>query len=127
MAQMSLCNELLNQQQETINSFIRLLEEEIIQNSQQAQCLIEEQGSSNLPKSILGQVEALIEKEHQNASSSQMLEELNKEAMEIVEEQHPRLKEKRLYLTAPLTSEVESSEPENLWWGKTQKLHQGPN
>ena len=54
MAQMSLCKELLSQQQETINSFIRSLEEEISQNSQQVQRLMEQQSSSNLPKSILG-------------------------------------------------------------------------
>ena len=63
MVQMSLCNELLDQQQEIINSFIRSLEEEISQNPQQVQRLMAEQSSSNLPKSILGQVEALIEKE----------------------------------------------------------------
>ena len=74
---MSLCDEMLNQQQETINSFIRSLKE-ISQNSQQVQHLIEEQGSSNLPKSTLGQVEALIEKDHQNASKLQILEELNR-------------------------------------------------
>ena len=68
---MSLCDELLNQQQETINSFIQLLEKEISQNSQQAQSLIE-QYSSNLLKSILGQVEDLIEKEKENASKLQM-------------------------------------------------------
>ena len=89
---MSLHNELLNQQQETINSFIRLLEEEIIQNSQQVQHLIE-QGPSNLVTSILGQVEVLIEKEKQNASKLHVLEELNREAMEIVEEQYCRLEE----------------------------------
>ena len=61
---MSLHDELLSQQQEIINSFIRSLEEEISQSSQQVQSLIEQQSSSNLPKSILGQVEALIEKEH---------------------------------------------------------------
>ena len=61
MAQMSLHNELLNQQQVTIKSFIKLLEEEISQNSQQVKRLVE-QGSSNLLKSILGQMEALIEK-----------------------------------------------------------------
>ena len=33
--------------------------------------------------------------------------------MEIAEEQHCRLKEVRLNLTTPLTSEVEASEPEN--------------
>ena len=38
-----------------------------------------EQGSSNLPKSILGQVEALIEKRKQNASKLQVLEELNRD------------------------------------------------
>ena len=37
MAQMSLHNELLSQQQEMINSFIRSLEEEISQNFQQVQ------------------------------------------------------------------------------------------
>ena len=68
MAQMSLHEELLSQQQETINSFIRSLEEEISQNSQQVQRLIEQQNSSNLPKSIIGQVEALIASEQKNAS-----------------------------------------------------------
>ena len=53
MAQMSLHDELLNQQQETITSFIRSLKEEISQNSEQAQCLNEEQGSSNLTQSVL--------------------------------------------------------------------------
>ena len=113
MSQMSLCDELLSQQQEMINSFIRLLEEEISQNSQQVQCLIEEQCSSNLPRSILGQVDALIEKEQQNASNLKVLEELSKEAMVIVEEQHCRLEEVRMNLTTPLTSEAEASEPEN--------------
>ena len=81
---MSLHEELLSQQQETINSFIRTLEE-ISQNSQQAQRLMEQQSSSNLAKSISGQVEALIAKEQQNASKFQILEEINKEATEIVE------------------------------------------
>ena len=98
MAQMSLHNELLNHQQETIYSIIRLLEEKISQNSQQVQRL-EEQGSSNLPKSTLGQVEALIEKEKQNASKLQVLEELSREAMEIVEEQYCRLQKVRMPLT----------------------------
>ena len=92
---MSLHKELLSQQQETINSFIRSLEEEIIQHSKDVQRLIEQQSSSNLPKSILGQVEALIEREQQNASKLQILEEINKEATEIAEEQHCRLKEAR--------------------------------
>ena len=109
---MSLHEELLSQQQETINSFIRTLEE-ISQNSQQAQRLMEQQSSSNLAKSISGQVEALIAKEQQNASKYQILEEINKEATEIVEEQHHRLEEARLNLTTPLTSEVETSEPES--------------
>ena len=111
MAQMSLHDELLSQQQETVNSFIRSLEEEISQNSQQVQRLME-QSSSNLPKSIIGQVEALIAKEQQNASKLQILEEINKEATEIAEEQHRRLEEARLNLTTPLTSEVEASEAE---------------
>ena len=85
------------------------MEEEISQNSQQSQRLME-QSSSNLPKSIIGQVEALIAKEQQNASKLQILEEINKEATEIVEEQHHRLEEARLNLTTPLTSEVEASE-----------------
>ena len=110
---MSLWKELLSQQQETINSFIRSLEEEISQNSQQAQRLIEQQGSSNLPKSVLGQVEALILREQQNASKLQILEEINEEATEIVEEQDHRLEEARLNLTTPLTSKVNASEPEN--------------
>ena len=109
---MSLHNELLSQQQETINSFIRSLEEEISQNSQNVQCLIEQEGSSNLPTSMLGQVEALIEKEQQNASKLQILEEINREATEIAEEQHHRLKEARLNLTTSLTSEAEASKPE---------------
>ena len=109
---MSLCDELLSQQQETVNSFIRSLEEEISKNSQQVQRLME-QSSSNLPKSIIGQVEALIAKEQQNASKLQILEEINKEATEIVEEQHCRLEEARLNLTTPLTSEGEASEAES--------------
>ena len=60
---MSLHEELLSQQQETIISFIRSFEEEISQNSQQVQRLMKYQSSSNLPKSILGHVEALIERE----------------------------------------------------------------
>ena len=109
---MSLHEELLSQQQETINSFIRSLEEDISQNSQQAQRLIEQQSSSNLTKSIIGQVEVLIVKEQQNAFKLQILEEINKEATEIAEEQHCRLEEARLNLTTPLTSEVEASEAE---------------
>ena len=72
-----------------------------------------EQGSSNLPKSILGQVEALIQKEQQNSSKLQILEEINREATETAEEQHCRLKEVRINLITPLTSEVEASEPQN--------------
>ena len=109
---MSLCDELLCQQQETVNSFIRSLEEEISRNSQQVQRLME-QRSSNLPKSIIGQVEALIAKEQQNASKLQILEEINKEATEIAEEQHCRLEDARLNLTTPLTSEVKASEAES--------------
>ena len=107
MAQVSLCDELLSQQQETINSSIRPLKEEISQNSQQAQRLTAEQGSSNLPKSILGQAGALIEEQHQNASKLQILEEINREAIEIAEEKHCKLMEARLNLTIPLTSEPE--------------------
>ena len=114
---MSLHDELLSQQQETVNSFIRSLEEEISKNSQQAQ-RIKEQSSSNLKKSIIGQVEALIAKEQQNASKLQILEEINKEATEIVEEQHRRLEEARLNLTTPLTSEVEASEAESYGGGR---------
>ena len=117
MAQMSLRDELLRQQQETVNSFIRSLEEEISKNSQQVQRLME-QSSSNLPKSIIGQVEALIAKEQQNASKLQILEEINKEATEIAEEQHRRLEEARLNLTTPLTSEVEASEAESYGWAR---------
>ena len=109
---MSLHDELLSQQQETVNSFVRSLEEEISKNSQQVQRLME-QSSSNLPKSIIGQVEALIAKEQQNASKFQILEEINKEATDIVEEQHRRLEEARLNFTTPLTSEVEASEAES--------------
>ena len=74
---------------------------------------MEQQSSSNLPKSIIGQVEALIAKEQQNASKLQVLEEINKETTEIVEEHHHRLEEARLNLTTPLTSEVEASDAEN--------------
>ena len=109
---MSLHDELLSQQQETVNSLIRSLEEEISKISQQAQRLMD-QSSSNLPKSIIGQMETLIAKEQQNASKLQILEEINKEATEIVEEQHCRLEEARLNLTTPLTSEVEDSEAES--------------
>ena len=77
------------------------------------QRLIAEEGASNLPKSILGQVEALIEKEWQNASKLQILEEINREATEIAKDQHCRLKEVRLNLMTPLTSEIEVLEPEN--------------
>ena len=42
--------------------------------------------------------------------SYKILEEINKEATEIAEEQHHRLEEARLNLTTPLTSEVEASE-----------------
>ena len=38
---------------------------------------------------------------------------LQKEAMEIVEEQHHGLEEARLNLTTPLTSEAETSQAEN--------------
>ena len=110
---MSLHKELLSQQQETVNSFIRSLEEEISQNSHQAQRLMEQQSSCNLPKSILGQVEALIEREQQNASKLQILEEINNEGTEIAEEQHCRLEKARLNLTTSLTSKVETSEPES--------------
>ena len=58
-------------------------------------------------------MEALIAKEQQNAFKLQILEEINKEATEIVEEQHHRPEEARLNLTTPLTSEVEASEPES--------------
>ena len=95
---MSLHEELLSQQQETINSFIRSLEEDVSQNSQQVQRLKEQQGSSNLPKSLIGQVEVLIVKEQQNASKLQILEEINKEDTEIAEEQHCRPEEARLKL-----------------------------
>ena len=73
---------------------------------------MEQESSSNLPRSVLGQVEALIEKEKQNAFKLQILEEINKEATEIAEEQHCRLEEARGNLTTPLTSEVEASKPE---------------
>ena len=56
-------------------------------------------------------MEALIEKEKQNASKLQVPEELNRGATETADEQHCRLKEVRFNLTTPLTSEA--SEPEN--------------
>ena len=118
---MSVHKEMLSQQPETINSFIRSLEEKISQNSQQAQSLMEQQSSSNLPKSIIDQVEALIAKEQQNASKLQILEEINKEATEIVEEQHCRLEEARLNLSTPLMSKVEASEPE-IYGGARPKI-----
>ena len=58
-------------------------------------------------------MEALIAKEQQNASKLQILEEINKQATEIAEEQHCRLEEARLNLTTPLTSEIEASEAES--------------
>ena len=70
-------------------------------------------------------MEALIAKEQQNASKLQILEEINKEATEIVEEQYCRLEEARLNLTTPLTSEVEASEAE-VMVGQGPKLNQGP-
>ena len=82
---------------------------------------MEQQSSSNLPKSIIGQVEAFIVKEQQNASKLQILEEINKEATKIVEEQHCRLKEARLILTTPLTSEVEASDAE-IYGGARPKI-----
>ena len=120
---MSLCDKLLNQQWETIIWFIESLEKETSQNSQQAQSLIE-QCSSDLPKSILGQVEELIEKE--KASKLQVLEELQIEAMKIVDKQHCRLEEARLNLTTPLTSEAETSEAE-YYGGQGPKPPQGPD
>ena len=54
----------------------------------------------------------MIEKEQQNASKLQILQEINKEATEIAEEQHCRLEEARLNLNTPLTFEVEASESE---------------
>ena len=63
-------------------------------------------------------MEALKEKEQQNASKLKVLEELNREAMEIAEEQHLRLKEARLNLTIPLTSDTEASEPETYSWAR---------
>ena len=51
--------------------------------------------------------------EQQNASKLQILEEINREATEIAEEQHHRLEEVRINLTTPLTSDAKASEPEN--------------
>ena len=58
-------------------------------------------------------MEELIAKEKQNASKVQVLEELQREAMEIVEDQHCRLEEARLNLTTPLASDTEASEAKN--------------
>ena len=80
-------------------------------------CSLIEQCSSDLPKSILGQVEDLIEKEKQNASKLQVMEELQREATEIGE-QHCRLEEASINLTTPLTSEAETSEAENNGWAR---------
>ena len=96
---------------------------QISHNSQQAQSLIKEQGSSNLPRSISGQVEALIEKRTVNASKLKVLEEWNKEATGIAEEQHCRLEEVRMNLTTHLTSDAEASDPEN-YGRQGPKLHQ---
>ena len=75
MAQVSLCDELLNLQQETNTSFLELLEKEISQNSQHTQSLID-QHSSDVQRSIQVQVEELIEKENENASKLKVVEEL---------------------------------------------------
>ena len=107
---MSLCDKLLNEQQEAITSFIKSLEKEISQNSQWAQGLID-QCSSKLPRSI--QEQELIEKEKQNVSKLQVLEELQREAMEILKKQHHMLEEARLNLRTPLTYKAETSEAEN--------------
>ena len=106
MSLMNLCNELLNIQQETMTSISELLEKEISKNSQWAPSIVE-QSSSDLPKLILGQAEELAEKEKQNASKLQELEELQRDAMEIAEEHHHRLEEVRLNLTTTLTSKAE--------------------
>ena len=66
-------------------------------------------------------MEALIAKEQQNASKLQILEEINKEATEIAEQQHCRLEEARLNLTTPLTSDVEASKPE-IYGGARPKI-----
>ena len=74
MAQMSLHNKLLNQQQETINLFTESLEKEISQNSKWAKSskrLLFKSAPVAFQKSILGQVEELIEKEKENASKLQ--------------------------------------------------------
>ena len=57
-------------------------------------------------------MEALVLKDQQNASKLHILEEINKEATEIVVKQHLRLEEARLNLTTPLTSAVEASDAE---------------
>ena len=82
---------------------------------------MEQQSSSNLPKSTIGQVEALIVKEQQNASQLQILEEINKEATEIVKELPPQAWEARLNLTTPLTSKIEASEAE-IYGGARSKV-----
>ena len=55
-------------------------------------------------KSILGQVEDLIEQEKENASKLHVLEELQRQATEIAKEQHHRVEEARLNPSTPLTS-----------------------
>ena len=52
-------------------------------------------------------------KRKQNASKLQVLEELQREAMEIAKEQHCRLQEARLNLTTLLAYEAETSGAEN--------------
>ena len=51
-----------------------------------------------------------------------MLEEINREATEIAEEQHCRLEEVRLNVTTPLTSVAETSEPENCGGARSKTI-----
>ena len=107
MAQMCLHDELLNEQQEALSSFMELLKKAISQNSQQVQSLTE-QYSSDLPKSIQEQVQELIREEKQNTFKIQVLENLQREATLIAKEEHFRLEEARLNLMTSLTSEAEN-------------------
>ena len=102
---------MLNQQQETINTFIKSLEEKISQNSQQPTEIV--RTGLQYPAIIHFGAGGGFNRENK-AKCLQVVSagELTRESTEIVEEQHCRLEEVRLNLTTPLTSEGEASEPE---------------
>ena len=113
MAERNMCRKLLEDQQQTITSFVESMEKEISAKSELAQSLLE-QASGAASRSLQGQVEGLIAKEKQTASKLQALEEIQNETMAIAEEQHCLIEEAQLRLPTPQTSAVESgSEAEN--------------